>query len=239
MITRRILLLPLAALAIAMSSATAFSQTSFTTLDRTSPFLTALPARFVAVPTSSPFCRTGQGHLCPPVLVYGGASGPALPTIDPAFKLDLPHVRVSFVLQSISNTAVSNGGVQPDTDTFVRWMTTSSAASEERGGPYGYTLPAPGVSWDGEELYHAILYDALVLNACDSFGPFPVVHDAEVEDGAIELGAFHGVDNSTLNHTGFYNFNYKVRATGMNGRVSDFRFAGKVNVTCTGLVALP
>lgn len=240
MITRRILLLPIVAAAIATSAGTASSQTtSLTSLERATAFLAPLPSRLVAQPASTPFCRAGQGHRCPPVLVYGGASGPALPTIDPAFKLDLPNVRVSFVLQSISNTAIANGGILPDTDMFVRWTTTGSAASEERGGPYGYTLPAPGVSWDGEELYHAILYDALVLNACESFSPFPVIHDAEIEDGAIEIGAFHGVDNTTLDHTGFYNFTYKVRATGMNGRISDFRFAGKVNVTCTGLNALP
>jgi hypothetical protein len=78
-----------------------------------------------------------------------------------------------------------------------------------------------------------------VFNACDSFASFPVQHDAVIENGGSEIGAFHGVDNTTLDHTGFYNFSYTVRATGAFGKVSDFRFSGKVNVTCSGLNALP
>ena len=60
-----------------------------------------------------------------------------------------------------------------------------------------------------------------------------------IEDNGSEIGAFNGSDDSTLNHTGFYNFSYTARATGMNGKVSNFRFSGKVNATCSGLNALP
>jgi hypothetical protein len=77
-----------------------------------------------------------------------------------------------------------------------------------------------------------------VFNACGSFAPFPVKHDAVIENAIGQIGAFHGVDNGTLDHTGFYNFKYKVRATA-GAKVSDFRFAGKVNVTCSALNALP
>ena len=123
--------------------------------------------------------------------------------------------------------------------TFVEWLTTSSAASVEHGGPYGYTLPPPGVTWDGDDLYHTLIYDALVFNACESFSTFPVQHDASIEDNGNEIGAFHGVDASTLDHTGYYNFSYTAQATGMNGKISNFHFSGKVNVTCSGLNALP
>ena len=241
MITRHVLML---------STAVALTAIAGTSASQTSPlapqgitarvnFLTPLPARFVVTPTDSKFCQAQPGRPCPPILVYGGAGGGVLPTIEPALKANLPHVRVSFVLQSIANEVVSNGGVSGDPVKFVQWLTSSAAASVEHGGPYFYTLPPPGVVWDGDDLYHTIIYDALVFNACGSFGAYPVTHDASIEESGSEIGAFHGVDNSTLDHTGFYNFTYAARATGTNGGVSDFRFSGKVNVTCSGLNALP
>lgn len=233
---RHVLMLSTAVALTAIGAGTASSQTTPPT--RTT-FLTSLPARFVFTPLTSTFCRNLPTGQCPPALVYGGASGPGLPTIDPAFKLDLPNVRVSFVLNRISNNIVAGTGVSTGATTFVHWTTTSPAAWQENGGPYGYSLPAPGDTWDGDELYHSIIYDALVLNACESFGPFPVTHDASIEKNGAGIGAFHGVDNTTLDHTGYYNFKYKVRATSMNGNASDFVFAGQVSVTCSGLVALP
>lgn len=209
----------------------------------TSPsFLTRLPARFVAPAPTTGFC--GQlalaGRRCPPVLVYSGRSyGGLLPTIDPALKADLPHVRVSMVLQEIANVIVAGGGVAiAGLNPHVEWTTTGSAASVEQGGPYGYTLPGPGVTWN-DFGPHNILYDALQFNTCDSFGAFPIQHDAVIENSGVSIGAFNGVDNTTVNHTGFYNFRYTVRARDARGGVSDFRFSGKVNATCSGLVALP
>jgi hypothetical protein len=233
---RNALMLSAAVALTAISAGTASSQTSPPT--RTT-FLTSLPARFVFTPPPSKFCVSQPGRLCPPALVYGGAAGPGLPTIDPAIKLDLPNVRVSFVLSEISNEIIDNGGVTPGTNTFVQWTTTSPAAWEEKGGPYAYSLPPPGITWDDEQIYHSVIYDALVLDACDSFPVFPVTHDALILRNGGEIGAFHGVDNNTLNHTGFYNFNYTARATSLSGRVSDFHFSGRVSVTCTGLGALP
>jgi hypothetical protein len=242
MITRHVLMLSTAVVLTAMTAGTASSQSSQPAPPpgtATSRFLTPLPARLVVTPTDPRFCREPRGRRCPPVLVYGGAAGPALPTIEPVIKADLPNVRVSFVLQEISNQIVANGGVNGDPNTFVEWSTTSAAASEEHGGPYGYPLPGPGVTWDDDDLYHTIIYDALVLNACENFPPFPVEHDALIEVSGSEIGAFHGSDNSTLDHTGYYNFSYTTRATGVNGKVSDFHFSGKVNVTCSGLNSLP
>jgi hypothetical protein len=108
----------------------------------------------------------------------------------------------------------------------------------EKGGPYWHPLPPPGKKWGGDDLYQTLIYDALVFNACDSFAAFPVKHDAVIENAIGQIGAFHGVDAATLNHTGFYNFKYTVQATS-GAKVSNFRFAGKVNVTCTALNALP
>jgi hypothetical protein len=223
---------------MAMAMDTASSQT-LQPGTATARFVTPISSRLIVTPTDSQLCRELQGRRCPPVLVYGGAAGPALPTIEPVIKANLPNVRVSFVLQAIANKVVANGGVSGDPDAFVEWSTTSPAASMEHGGPYGYPLPPPGVTWDGDDLYHAVLYDALVLNACDAFPVFPVTHDAVIQQDGADIGAFHGVDNSTLNHTGYYNFSYKARATGEAGKVSDFQFSGKINVTCSGLNALP
>jgi hypothetical protein len=241
MITRHLLMLSCAVALTVMATGTASSQTSPGSLPATTTpvkFLSPLPSRYVIPSTTATRCREQPGRRCPPILVYGGKAGNPLPTIDPAFKANLPHVRVSFVLQEISNKAIANGGVN-DTTTFVEWTTTSAAASVENGGPYGYPLPTPGNTWDGDDLYHTLIYDALVFNACGSFAVFPVTHDAVIDNALGQIGAFHGVDNSTLNHTGFYNFSYTVRATALGGKVSDFRFAGKVNVTCSGLNALP
>lgn len=205
-------------------------------------FLTPLPARFVAPPSTTGFC--GQlalvGRRCPPVVVYGGpSSGGPLPTIDPPLKADLPHVRVSMVLQEIANVIVSGGGVSvTGLNPFVEWTTTGAAASVERGGPYGYSLPGPGSTWNNFGP-HTILYDALQFNTCESFGAFPIRHDAVIRAAGGPIGAFAGVDNTTVDHTGFYNFSYTVRARDARGGVSDFRFSGKVNATCSGLVALP
>jgi hypothetical protein len=241
MITKHLLMLSGAAALTAIAAGTASSQTSPTTPPPTTTraFLAPLPARLMVPSPYSTFCRQVPGRRCPPVLVYGGAAGGGLPTIEGAFKANLPNIRVSFVLQEISNTAVANGGINGDPFTFVEWTTTSSAASVEHSGPYDHPLPPPGVPWDADDLSQTVIYDALVFNACDNFASFPVQHDALIQYGASEIGAFHGVDNSTLDHTGFYNFNYTARATAAGGKVSDFRFSGKVNVTCSGLNALP
>ena len=242
MITKHVLMLSTAVALTALVAGNAASQTSPAATEAITArvkFLAPLPSRFLVTPTDSKFCREQPGRPCPPILVYGGAAGGVLPTIEPALKADLPHVRVSFVLQSIANEVVSHGGVSGDPVKFVQWVTSSPSASVENGGPYFYSLPPPGVVWDGDDLYHTVIYDALVFNACGSFPAYPVTHDASIEESGSEIGAFHGVDNSTLDHTGFYNFNYAARATSTTGGVSDFRFSGKVNVTCSGLVALP
>jgi hypothetical protein len=169
MITKHVLMLSCAVALTAMAAGAASSQTS-PRLSATPPavtFLSPLPSRFVVPSTTATPCREQPGRKCPPILVYGGKAGNALPTIDPGFKANLPHVRVSFVLQEISNKVVTNGGIS-DSLTFVEWLTTSLAASVEKGGPYGYPLPPAGKTWDEDDLYHTLIYDALVFNAAEA-----------------------------------------------------------------------
>ena len=105
-------------------------------------------------------------------------------------------------------------------------------------------MPEPGEK--KEDISHGgdgggvLIYDALVFGACEGFPLFPVDHTATITGpGNVDFGEFMGTDNSTLNATGFYNVNYTVRADDGNGNVSDFVFAGKANVVCSALNALP
>ena len=98
---------------------------------------------------------------------------------------------------------------------------------------------AAGRHLGGDDLFHTLIYDALVFNACESFAAFPVDHDASIEDNGSEIGAFHGIDNSTLDHTGFYNFSYTGSSDGHEREGLELPLLGKVNVTCSGLNALP
>jgi hypothetical protein len=173
-------------------------------------------------------------------LAYGGKADD-LPTIDPAFKADLPHVRVTMVAQRIENEIVANGGVDLGIYSWPWVSSTSGSAADVETDPTGFILPKPGEPpWVDENVYLLRLYDALVFNACDTFSGFPVDHTSTIlaSDGS-ELGVFHGVDNSTLDELGFYTFQYTIRVEGAGGRVSDFHFSGKVSVTCSGLNAVP
>jgi hypothetical protein len=207
----------------------------------TGAFLTPLPSRFLMSPEDPRVprvCRrTSSPIKCPSFLAYGGAADD-LPTIDAAFKADLPHVRVTFVVQRVENEIVANGGVNLGVYSWPWVSSTSSSAASVETDFTGYVLPKPDDVWD-DGLYFRV-YDALVFNACETFSVFPVDHTASIlkSDGS-EIAGFHGVDNTTLDELGFYSFQYTVRVEGDGGRVSDFHFAGEVSVTCSGLDALP
>jgi hypothetical protein len=233
--------------AITLAWATpATSQTTTPTLTATTapaPFLTPLPWRFLMSPDDPRrprICRQSTSTIqCPDFVAHSGAAG-GIPTIDPAVKADLPHVRVTFLVHRIHNQVIANGGL--DLGAFAwpwTWTTSGSAANVESDGG-GYILPTPGQIWTENNTFLIRLYDALVFNACDSFMGFPVDHTTDVHnpDGSV-IGVFHGVDNTTLDDLGFYDFQFTVRAEGDRGRVSDFHFSGKVSVTCSGLNALP
>ncbi len=232
------------ALAFARSATDQTTRGTLPTKEAASPFLTRLPTVFLIPPDDPrlpPWCREARTHSeCPAFLAYGGAAGNPLPTIDPPLKADLPHVRVTFVVQRISNDIVANGGLDLGISPWPWvWQTSSSAASVETAGS-SFILPKPGEPpWTDENVYLIRLYDALVFNACQAFTGFPVDHRTSIREDGVEIAAFHGVDASTLDATGFYNFQFTVRAGDAEGRISDFHFSGKVSVTCSGLTSLP
>lgn len=192
-------------------------------------------------PTRPQFClKLGDDRRCPDIASYYGVfPSPAIDDITTGYK----NVRVSMYISSISNTAVEGGGVVFGDDGFVWWDTSSVEADEEDGGPYAWTLPGPGETYDDfgphEGFFGAQVYDALVFGACGSLTSFDIGHSAQLIDGASPIAQFNAVDNSTISSTGYYNVDYTVTAADGAGGVSDFRFKGKLNVLCSGLVALP
>ena len=223
--------------------------TDLTTPKPKKSFLKPLELRLI-IPANDPsqrdFCTLENSHIqCPPILTSGGITSGGIPTIEPAFKANLPHVRVSFFIQEISNQVIANGGVETDSADdweFVNWTTTGADADIENSGPYGWSLPAPGQTYDSFGPHGGssglMIYDALVFNACGSLSSFPVEHEGIVTESGAVIGSFSDTDNSTINSTGYYNLNYTVRATDNDGGVSDVHFSGKADVICSGLNSL-
>lgn len=222
---------------------------------RHTEFLKPLNPRLV-LPGNDPllprFCArsardTRRGVRCPPIVSNGGVGGGGIPQLELPLTARLPNVRVSFFIQEISNEVVANGGVETEHDDddleLVTWLTTGSEADAENGGPYGWSLPGPGQTYDNfgphGGPFGLMIYDALVFGACGSLTSFDVQHEATITESGDDIGSFVGVDNTTINSTGYYNLNYAVRATDSDGGVSDFHFSGKANVICSGLNALP
>jgi hypothetical protein len=229
----------------AMLAGTAASQSTsaVTTKPPKVAFLTPLPPRFV-IPPGDPrqpsFCRQLQPPAtCPARLVYGGG----LPTIDPAFKAELPNVRVSMVVQTMSNVAVANGGVEANSDRALWWTITNTGTVpiflvNESGTS---AAPLPPFGEPDDEADDRVIYEAIAFGACENLSSFHIDYTASIREGGAfgaELGAFHGVDTSTLDATGFYNFSHTIHATAADGGVSDFHLSGKVNVTCTAATTL-
>jgi hypothetical protein len=233
---------------LALSAATSSSAAGPNDLElkaRTATFLQPLEVRFALSadhPLLPKFCARSGRSPCPPVISGNGVPGVWAPD---DFKSYLPNVRVSFFIQEISNAAVANGGVQT-TDlepTFVNWITAGSAADAEKGGPYSWPLPGPGQTYDtstaGVGSNGLLIYDALVLNGCAAFSSFPVEHQATAtEYGGNTIGSFMGVDDSTIDATGYYNLSYTIRAEDSAGGISDFHLRGKVSAICSGLNSL-
>lgn len=216
---------------------------------RRTKFLEPLSPRFILSrndPLLPQFCARSKGDVrCPPIVSNGGVGGGGIPQLELGLKARLPNVRVSFFIQEISNDVVANGGVEtePDDVVFVNWRTIGPEADVENGGPYGWVLPGPGQTYDNfgphGGPFGLMIYDALVFGACESLTSFDVQHEAAITESGVDIGSFVGVDNTTIDATGYYNLHYTVRATDSDGGVSDFHFSGKANVICSGLNALP
>jgi hypothetical protein len=184
-------------------------------------------------------CRRRYGLLCPTLLVFAGRGG--LPAIPPAVQADVPHLHVSFILREIRNQAVANGGLTLD-QMFLEWAWDSPLPSVDQSN--GRTVappPAPGDTLLFPS--YSTIYGQTFLNACAGFTTFPIELTAKmvvstpifpIPDDADLLGSFHGVDHSTIDHTGFYEFAYTVRAE-HEGSISDYHFWGTVSVTCITL----
>ncbi len=212
-------------------------------------FLEPLKLKFILSaddPSHPKLCVNGRDRLqCPPILSNGGSTSGVIPTIEPVITANLPHVRVSFYIQEISNQIIANGGVETDIVNgleYINWLTTGTDSDVENGGPYGWTLPGPGQTFNNFGPHGGpsglLIYDALVFNACGSLSSFPVELESTVTESGAVIGTFSGVDNSTIHSTGYYNLNYTIRATDGDGAVSDFQFKGKANVICSGLNTL-
>lgn len=155
-------------------------------------------------PSQRNFCTRENSHVqCPPIITSGGITGGGIPTIEPVFKANLPHVRVSFIIQEISNQVIANGGVETGTADILKlihWTTTGADADVENGGPYTWSPPAPGQTDDSVGHLGGpsglMIYDALVFNACGNLSSFPVEHESTATVSTV-IGSFSDIDNST------------------------------------------
>ena len=188
------------------------------------------------------------------MLAFGGIGG-ALPTIDPALQAYLPHVRVTFVLEKVSNRAASGGGLDPEGDGFqmglfwktrVRWTTLSQesiADVEVAEIPLDVSTLGPDMTWT---LPDPIIYDALLFGECEGFAPSALIVDQNVflNFNNTFVDDEHVFDFFTVHSTGFYTFNYEFPAAVPDGvpnkpdGTSVFELSGKVSVTCSALDSL-
>ena len=213
---------------------------------RTSPeaFLTPLKSPSVIYPFDPDYPSELCGVMRPcPTVVIGG-----IPMIDPPVAADLPHVRVTFLMQDMVNEPVANGGVQGGypADWWVPISTTvefASTAADVFTRHAGLTMPSQlGPAFFPSSGNTGIfLWEALVLNACESFPGFPVEVGMILNHppGGSPVGEFHDIDNTTISALGFYSFHIKVRGTLPDGTASDFHLTGVVSVTCTSMTEFP
>ena len=186
-------------------------------------------------PRVAGFCRDRlKNSQCPLFSTYGGSRGSG-PFQLSNLEINSPNLRVTFLLDEVSNDLVIGQGV--DSPIRATWLTHSSIATLERY-PFGplieLMVPQPGETWQ----YGAILYDGLVDDGCINVPPvFPVEFQNQMEEieGRILIGEFQAEDDTPLIPTGFWGFLYTIRATSVDGGVSDFTVRGSVSVVCTGL----
>jgi hypothetical protein len=197
-------------------------------------------------------CLSPENHLLVRLLAgVVGRAGASIPEVAAGgagsintFKAPgLDNLYVGLHIQSVENEVVAAAGVT--NECWVIWESHSTAASVEKGGPFQWPLPPPGQMFDNFGSHNTI-YAGLIDNGCGNTLSFPIEHFCRVgewqagqgSDTFVEIGSFHGVDNSTIQPTGYWTFAYTVRAKGTNGGVSDFKFRGNVPAICSGLKSL-
>jgi hypothetical protein len=185
-------------------------------------------------------CRGVRPAECPQMLIWGGTRQGGLPTLDPVLTSDPPpHVRVKFVLQRLYPGHTDVQTVLPLEE--LSWVTHSSVADQEIGEfEIGY-VDEQHVDANGYFFNPPVIYDALVLNACDGFSSFPVSHEADFDPDGFPTMPFSGFDDSTIDSTGFYQFSYAILVDGDEmGPPYETRLnmSGKVSVLCTSVDTL-
>ncbi len=196
----------------------------------------------LAVPDDDPLrraaCRGVPPDECPQMLTSGGNGLGKLPTLDPVLIGDpAPHVRVTFVLQRLYpwHTDVHSVTIED-----LRWKTHSSVADQEIGEFGINEIDEQIVDANGYFFTPPIIYDALILNACDDFSSFPVSHEADFDPVSAIAMPFIGFDDSTIDSTGFYQFNYEIPVDGDEmgpPYETGLHMSGKISVTCTYIEA--
>lgn len=184
-------------------------------------------------PKQQSACRGVKPGECVTLLSYGGNSSGGIPTVAPSFKANVPNVRVDVVLQ---RARISGHPMEPqDLSVTLSWKTSMDSVTQHSGENSSYFLDgAASVTAAGYLHNPAIIYSAVVLGGCDSFQTLAMTHRASMITGASTL-PFEGEDTTTLDATGFYNFNYSIPVDAAD----DFSYSasvdlsGKVNVTCT------
>jgi hypothetical protein len=205
-----------------------------TTLSAQPGFLTKIGR----IPEIERHCATAVTQAgpvnCPWTLSAGGrpsGAGGQTSTI----LANLPHLRMDVVLRRMENKIVSGGGVKNPVEleniTVASWTLSSNAATSILAQTYPRRLPAPppGESWDITHNDH--LFGGIIQNGCSNTTEFDIALQSSVHDFDDHTFGEVSLSDETVG-SGYYSFRYKIRATGLDGGVSDFFFSGEVPVTC-------
>lgn len=138
-----------------------------------------------------------------------------------------PHLRVDFLVQTLENLAVSNGGAIQDMR--INWSAHSTVATDEPEFKPDSWIPPPGNSLQFND---PPIYIGLVTNGCGNVVTFPITFYSEVYKGGDILGSFSATDNKTIQPNGYWNFSYTIRVSDNNGNQSDVRVKGIVRALC-------
>ncbi len=170
-----------------------------------------------------------DGRKCAPIIKNPGLI--FFPLIEPAFTAKMPNnLQVVFSVDEITHEITSNGGVGSgfSTEAIVDWENTILGEDVvPNPGTQSQPLPDPGET--DTSIYQ--VYNGLLLDGCSNFQTLDINHSATVSTD-IELGNYNGHDNSTIDSTGYYIFNYTVNAVD-GDKESSFHFKGKISVLCT------
>lgn len=185
---------------------------------------------------------------CAPVLRFGGTGEPG-PVIPPVFGTDVRHLWLGFRLTSIRNVPIAGGGVPiiVEGERATNTLFGFSSPVIEGGPTINYSTgvnAVPGETRTRNDLiWRGVLEDGCIspppVIPIDFTGVLRLGIDEEgnynpFSGELVDVDVFETTDDSSLVPTGFWNFQYTLRASVSGGDiVSDFEFSGKVSVLCT------